>query len=579
MSLTRVMESRPYDAHFDSTYTGPYNNPRLDARVAAAMSSHEMVAGKTRFKYFRRPIAPRMSAMPPNVLLAPTKAQDPMIPVEEVPEPLIKDAEVQTAYRESEAQTQPYTPNYYVPEGEDPDVLMLKDLTFENGLPLGKKDLRMIELAKAKRLLESSLPPFTDEASMNLRKRLMEDQEMREFRVREAEIDRKREERLATLREALNERDSANELLASQRVDAIRQTRMEERDSKLSQIRSKRIKVLRGLARKRNAFDKAIFNGHDRDIVSDYFDKASEMYAPIKRDGQGVKPDPNKYDVGLRTVPLDNLQNIAELEDVVPRSIIDQRPGPGNFSPLKQMSKTEPLGTHNRVRASEPRMTSAAVRAMRDTKRDIEEMHAILQRKKKAALLSQSTGGAGAGAGTGGSRPHSRLTPGSPGAHPPGSGAGAEAGAAISGSLSAPASPTGRATGSSSSPGKRGKSAATVGRPRTPDLLSNPEAGSQISNQPLRAALVLLQRLIRGRAVQNIMYEGRLRRAELIAELRNADDVLAQEVVMSAAELGMEARSARDDAIRRTTIDAIGGLASGHLLNALAAEKVGLDSD
>jgi hypothetical protein len=137
-----------------------------------------------------------MSAMPPNVLLAPTKAQDPMIPVEEAPEPLVKNAEVQTAYRESEAQTNPYTPDYFVPEGEDPDVLMLKDLTFENGLPLGLKDLRMVELAKAKRLLESSLPPFTDEASMNLRKRLMENQEMKEFKVREAEIDRRREERL-----------------------------------------------------------------------------------------------------------------------------------------------------------------------------------------------------------------------------------------------------------------------------------------------------------------------------------------------------------------------------------------------
>ena len=140
MSLTHVTESRAYDAHYDSTFTGPFNNVKLDARVAAALSNPNMVSGNTRFKYFRRPIAPRMSAMPPNVLLAPTKVQDPMIPVEAAPEPLVKSVEVQTAYRESEAQTQPYTPDYLVPEGEDPDVLILKDLTFDNGLPLGKKD-------------------------------------------------------------------------------------------------------------------------------------------------------------------------------------------------------------------------------------------------------------------------------------------------------------------------------------------------------------------------------------------------------------------------------------------------------
>ena len=388
MSHTRVMESRAYDAHYDPTYTGPFTNPALDPRVAAALSSTNTVSGNARFKYFRRPIAPRMSAMPPNILLAPTKAQDPMIPVEEKPEPLTKHAEVQTAYRESEAQTQPYTPNYFVPEGEDPDVLMLKDLTFANGLPLGRKDLEMVEFAKAKRLLESSLPPFTDEASMQLRKRLMENQEMREFRVREAEIDRKREERLAQLQAAINERAESNELLASQRVDAIRSARMEERDAAMTKIRARRIKVLRALARKRNIADKQIYSGRERDIVTDYFDKASEMYAPIKREGKGVKPDPTQFDVTLRMAPLDTLQSISALEAAIPRSIL--QPAGRHVSPVKEMSKTEPLGIHNRVRASEDRLTSSGVRALRNTKRDVEEMHNILQVGRAAVVVGSS---------------------------------------------------------------------------------------------------------------------------------------------------------------------------------------------
>jgi hypothetical protein len=95
-----------------------------------------------------------------------------------------------------------------------------------------------------------------------------------------------------------------------------------------------------------------------------------------------------------------------------------------------------------------------------------------------------------------------------------------------------------------------------------------------VASQPLRAAVVLLQRLLRGRAVQNLMYEGRLRRSELIAELRAADDQWAQEVPLSAAELGAENKAKRLEAIERTTLDAVGGIASSHLLNALALEKV-----
>lgn len=39
-------------------------------------------------------------------------------------------------------------------------------------------------------------------------------------------------------------------------------------------------------------------------------------------------------------------------------------------------------------------------------------------------------------------------------------------------------------------------------------------------------AVLLLQRLVRGRAVQNVMFEGKERRKELIRELRIATQVL-----------------------------------------------------
>ena len=99
MSFTRTVESRPYDTHYDPVYTGAsrYSHLAVDPRVSAVVSSSDMVAGTHRFQYFRRPIMPRISAIPPQILLASSNSKfDPMVAVEEEPEPLTKNAEVQT---------------------------------------------------------------------------------------------------------------------------------------------------------------------------------------------------------------------------------------------------------------------------------------------------------------------------------------------------------------------------------------------------------------------------------------------------------------------------------------------------
>lgn len=95
MSRTRTVESRAYDNNFDPVYTGPYTM-HSDPRVATAISNTNVVSGQSRYKYFRRPVMPRISAIPPQILLAPTASDDPLVPVEDEPEPATKTAEVQT---------------------------------------------------------------------------------------------------------------------------------------------------------------------------------------------------------------------------------------------------------------------------------------------------------------------------------------------------------------------------------------------------------------------------------------------------------------------------------------------------
>lgn len=95
-TFTRTVESRPYDSRYDPTFTNPFTNASLDPRVMAAVSSTNAVAGTGRFKYFRRPIMPRISAIAPQVLLAPTNTENPLVGYVEELEPATKNAEIQT---------------------------------------------------------------------------------------------------------------------------------------------------------------------------------------------------------------------------------------------------------------------------------------------------------------------------------------------------------------------------------------------------------------------------------------------------------------------------------------------------
>merc|ERR1719230_104432 len=136
-----------------------------------------LVGGTARHKFFTRPVVPHLDAVAPEVLLAPTAETDPMQPPAEEPEQRVKDAQVQTKYRDSEAQTNPYTPEFVLaPDQPEPEVLMLEGLTHERGLPVGRREIEMIAHAQQKRALEAALPPTTDESSLALRKRLMEAQ-------------------------------------------------------------------------------------------------------------------------------------------------------------------------------------------------------------------------------------------------------------------------------------------------------------------------------------------------------------------------------------------------------------------
>lgn len=59
-----------------------------------------------------------------------------------------------------------------------------------HGLPAGLAEVEMIERARAKRAWEATLPPLNDPSQHDRRRKMMEEQERKEWAFREEEIEK-----------------------------------------------------------------------------------------------------------------------------------------------------------------------------------------------------------------------------------------------------------------------------------------------------------------------------------------------------------------------------------------------------
>ena len=199
----------------------------------------------------------------------------------------------QSDYRESEAQTRPYAPDYVLPsrpstrqailnakhhtEDDLPEVLLVQDT---RGLPLGRSEIDRVERQRRKRAFEASLPPLSDASQLGLRKKLMEEWEEAEWAEREREIAQLQEERLAILKAAIDAREAEAEATAEARLRRMRLGALAEKTKKFEAIQHERIrrarKLERGRAKDRRdalgddpaAFDPNDFADRERDVVA-----------------------------------------------------------------------------------------------------------------------------------------------------------------------------------------------------------------------------------------------------------------------------------------------------------------------
>merc|ERR1712216_14867 len=251
------------------------------------------------------------------------------------------------------------------------------------------------------------------------------------------------EKRLALLKEALGERSTKREADQDDKVERMRQRKEEERDRTLAACQRRRIKVLRKMQKERQ---KSETKSTKRDVIAEYADFTSQVYAPMARHGH--VPDSNTARIEVQPADLTTFPGLVQLEASLPPHILraaDKHP--------KDMAKK--MKSSYQVR-KDLEMGNALKTAMDGIKKELQQPEA------------EGKDGTASTTATGLKKIHVRNI---------------------------------------------------LDRPETPRMKDDvlPEEEEQ------EAAVLLLQRIIRGRAFQNQMFEGKEKRLDLINELRAAE--------------------------------------------------------
>ncbi|KAM9851226.1 cilia- and flagella-associated protein 91 [Aulostomus maculatus] len=264
------------------------------------------VTGTDRWKYFKRPLIPFAQQVPPHVIFA--------LPKEalggENAEPLPSHftVGVQTDYRESETQTDPYSPEYVVQPGTSPsELLTLAALTWGRGLPAGLAEVEMIERARAKRAWEATLPPLDDLSQLDKRRLMMEQMDAKEWAFREEEIHKLQEARLAVLRDLLMQRVETQDSIAHERLNQIYSKQLKDKETKLLKLNNDYMRALRKLEAKRRNVE-----GKREQRLRYHSDYSCKNYAPSAH--KSIVTNRKSTYSELKTHYMDTYEGFLELE-------------------------------------------------------------------------------------------------------------------------------------------------------------------------------------------------------------------------------------------------------------------------
>ncbi|XP_060733143.1 cilia- and flagella-associated protein 91-like [Tachysurus vachellii] len=456
----------------------------------------EDVTGEDRWKFFKRPLVRFAQQIPDDVIFALTKTDSHITQQDssERMESLFqRTVGIQTDYRESEAQTDPFSPEYKLHPGADiPEILSLATFSWGHGLPAGLDEVEMIERARQKRVWEATLPPLSDPTQLDKRKRMINEMEAKEWAFREQEIEKLQQTRLALLVRFLQERESKQNKATVHRLDEHFSKLQREKEKRLQKIRNNYALSIRKLMAKRKMLEGKLTR---QDVITEHLDYGSQMYAPLFPHGD--VPDRHSQSDVIKSHLFDTYEELLELEAGLPPSV--QEP---------QIKTQRPKKIKGFIRRSDRREFDLlkTYQALKDKKVQVEE-------KKPLRFLYR---------------------------------------------VEKP-----------------------VPRPPTPEVDVPPEG-----HEEKELAVIFLQKLIRGTAIQNQMLEGVEKHLELIQEMRTTHSLQQEEQELQRADKQVTQALQRQHELTESRtaqiqsfVDGLSGEVIADMLDFLSKELVRLQEE
>lgn len=352
-------------------------------------------------------------------------------------------------------------------------------------------ELELISKMREKRAFNDALPPLSDEASFHLRRRITQDQEVREWNYFENELKEANNQRLIKLQQLLESKEKESEEVRLRKIDEMKSLKEEEVETFVIKTRKLRVKIIRQTGKQKENFNKK--EKFKRDIIMEYASFGSKVYAPLTRDGSN--PDRHNFKFETNNEYLEDFKGLNFLQNDLHKrnklNILNDSQIDSGFSTDSSLNKLQfNKGEKMHIKA----LDNAFESIKKGEKQKEDEKQKLLE---KQAQENKHKG----------------------------------------------------------------------------DKEKKIEVKSDDVN--IVEEIILLQRLLKGRKEQNLMYQGKFKRAELIKELRAAD-------YWKSAGASEEENALLDNYVDKLTngvIDAIQGTSISQNLDYLSKEMIRINQE
>eukprot|EP00892_Ulva_mutabilis_P003413 jgi/Ulvmu1/1443/UM011_0173.1 len=330
--------------HVPQYVSREYDQQHRDPRDLRQRSSTALVSGTHRFKYGQRSL---LTSNIPIILVKSARVNDGAAQ-HAAPDPpgaavgkLSCTIGTQSDYREGEAQTDPYSPEFVLPERPSTKQTLLSQLHNSEGVPElshllglafglgdrpGMTDVIHINKLRAKRAFEATLPPLHDVSMLPIRQKMMEEWEEKEWKGRENEIESKQNERLDLLQEAIVARELEVEAAHAQRVQSTTDNLLQAKQRAFGIIQKNRIRGIRHCMEARKYVEKNKWQQQKAESIIDaYANPGSRVYAPPQREGRFPDTRPKGRMIETEHFVPTALAGIEALESYLPKKLLEMK--------------------------------------------------------------------------------------------------------------------------------------------------------------------------------------------------------------------------------------------------------------